>query len=810
MTPIALTLKGFTGIRLGTGKERIELDFRSIPHSAQLVALVGQNGKGKTTILDNMHPYRLMPSSSSTLGPNGFSYWEHIDAPLAEKEFLWEHSGLQYKSAFSFKSTARTQRADYYLFVWDESQQSWSPVTTDDGTVSDGKADTYDRCVNSICGIPEAFFTSQFSAQGRRSLSSYVASEIKSVLASILNHDHFRALATKANTVGRMLRLHLDGLQDGLSQVRSADTELQACTADLCEVEQAITAAEEGEAQATNALDTARRCVAELEGKRDAQAKAMEERDFLKAQIQRLQQTEQTQRQKEVDAAAAETARLNQMQRSAEEKASALQMQRKATEQELVRLRSTIGRKDEISKASATVTELKTTIALLNAQVKTLEESATQLKPLRKAIEERVTELGRLQATGSSKVQHISTLKQTASLVETVPCKGQSLQLKCPLLRNANEAQGKIAEEEQSVVSLRDRYRTLQRSVEADRAELAKLDAIEAEIEKVVERNNSTKDSLNQATALAGLMPMVEDAERRLPELTAMLDASDKERSSLLVQVAQYKEELAAVLIKRDSAIAESKKTTSREISVLEERISKLELPLSEAMLNEAKQRVTEAINRLDGSRKSLHAARDRKQAVLAKIEALHAIRAKAQETAAEAERIGSEIAKWKLLEKGLGNDGLIALSIDDAGPEISAICNDLLKECYGGRFSVRIETQRLTNGGNMKETFEVIVTDNHRGGDKPLKLTSGGEEVWVNECLTRAIALHVAQAQQRSNTTLFSDEADGALDAERKRNFMLMKRRVLQRGGYHREYFISHTPELCEMADYVIDVGAL
>ena len=61
-----------------------------------------------------------------------------------------------------------------------------------------------------------------------------------------------------------------------------------------------------------------------------------------------------------------------------------------------------------------------------------------------------------------------------------------------------------------------------------------------------------------------------------------------------------------------------------------------------------------------------------------------------------------------------------------------------------------------------------------------------------------------------RRYSTLFSDEADGALDAERKRMFMAMKREVLRLGGYEREFFVSQTPELTAMADAVIDMEAM
>jgi hypothetical protein len=62
------------------------------------------------------------------------------------------------------------------------------------------------------------------------------------------------------------------------------------------------------------------------------------------------------------------------------------------------------------------------------------------------------------------------------------------------------------------------------------------------------------------------------------------------------------------------------------------------------------------------------------------------------------------------------------------------------------------------------------------RGG-KSLNLMSGGERTFIDACLTRAIALYLAQNTGRRFDTLFSDEADGPLDPEHKRMFMAMKR---------------------------------
>jgi exonuclease SbcC len=154
-----------------------------------------------------------------------------------------------------------------------------------------------------------------------------------------------------------------------------------------------------------------------------------------------------------------------------------------------------------------------------------------------------------------------------------------------------------------------------------------------------------------------------------------------------------------------------------------------------------------------------------------------------------------------------MSNDGLIALSIDDSGPTLSSLANDLLLACYGPRFTVSLKTLVETAKGEAREGFDIVVHDAESGEAKSVTQMSAGERVWINESLTRAIALYLAQNAGRRYETLFSDEADGPLDPERKRMFMAMKREVLRIGRYTQEFFVSQTPELAAMADVIIDL---
>jgi exonuclease SbcC len=252
------------------------------------------------------------------------------------------------------------------------------------------------------------------------------------------------------------------------------------------------------------------------------------------------------------------------------------------------------------------------------------------------------------------------------------------------------------------------------------------------------------------------------------------------------------------------------------------------------------KQRFQASIARIDATLAALRAPFDgakmevveravaAAQRALAATDAAHINAIRDQQTAAEcgkriialATRVATVEARlaaieqalgvWTLFAKCLSNDGVIALAIDDAGPQLAGLANDLLLACYGPRFTVSIRTLVETGKGETREGFDIVVHDAESDESKSVSSMSGGERVWIDHALTRAIALYLAQHSGRRYRTLFCDEADGPLDPERKRMFMAMKREVLRLGGYEQEFFVSQTPELAAMADAVIDLDAM
>jgi exonuclease SbcC len=810
--PKSLKLQGFAGIFAAFGRDELFLDLGTIPAAATLVAFIGPIGAGKTTLLDNLHPYRLMPSRSTTLGPGGFSYWDQIKGPTALKELDWEHDGIDYRTELSFRVAGKTRKADCYLYQFHPETQAWKPVVLPDGTVSDSKADTYDRCVEEILGPPERFFTAQFSAQKRKSIVQYQVGDIKSILASVLNLEDFRGLSLKAAQVAKFVKQRLDALNGDLADARRHDTEVAIANEELQRIAGSVATAKADEQARVTSLDHARQALLQLEAKRDTLARDTEERQFLTSQISGASAKMATRRAELHQQFENQRGVLTVETRKCEDERQRAEQAIVAGQQELKRQRAIVEKRDAITVAASAVAAANAALVVIDEAIEQAQHGLANTALDRATMQRLVAEKAALQSQGEAQAQVIFRLKETAALIEEVPCKGSGLQGQCKLLVNANDAARAIPENEQQLGSKRQAYEQVKAQITALQAKLDGYRAIETSLDGLYAKRKAISQELADATATAAMQPLLAEAERRVPIIEADLVEQQRVRAATTDRGRNLSNQVAALAADHKQAIDDLESSHGREIGQYQDRLRSLDEPVTEAQFIATKENVESANRAVQASRARQVALAEQQAVMVGKLEAARALAARSAHIKQMAERCAEEIGLWKRLEKGLGNDGCIALSIDDAGPEIAMICNNLLKECFGGRFVVRLDTQAEQGNGNLKETFEVTVFDSARGGDgKFLRDLSGGEQVLVNECLTRAIALYAAQSSRKgSYQTLFTDETDGALDLKAKRTFMAMKRAVLAQGGYEREYFISHTPELWELADYTIDVTTL
>lgn len=171
---------------------------------------------------------------------------------------------------------------------------------------------------------------------------------------------------------------------------------------------------------------------------------------------------------------------------------------------------------------------------------------------------------------------------------------------------------------------------------------------------------------------------------------------------------------------------------------------------------------------------------------------------------------VEAELADWNRLADDLGRNGLQALEIDAAGPELTALANDLLRTCHGPRFTVRVDTQKLSaDGKRLLEGCNVIVLDTKNGREAEGSTFSGGERAFIGEALSLALTMLASNRAGIEGCTLIRDESDSALTDENARPYVAMLRRAIDLMKADKMLIITHNKEIQEMADARIEIGA-
>ncbi|QDL38553.1 DNA repair protein [Rhodoferax sediminis] len=810
MQVLSLTLKGFRGIRDGLGRDALSLDFERLADGAELVAIAGANGRGKSTVMDNMHPYLTMPSRAAVAGPGGFSYYDHVCLPENEKDLTWAHEGRSYRSQVVIRLNGR-RKTEAFLFVLGN-VGSWMPLRLDDGTVSDGKIETYTRCVEAVCGSADTFFTSVFSAQGKRQLSTYRNAEIKTLLADLLGQDEIRALGQKAAETARLLkaglsairqelagldeeagriaseRLRLDGASDRVAQGLAA-RQLAQRKLDVARARHATLSAERDQSRATEMRRA--QLLAERKALVDAGTQAIA---ALKAQNQGEQQ------------------RLERLVQRIADRVSRERIRSQALQHTRRQCRAVLDAAGAVGHAVARLPLAERVLSRRTAQTLACRQQAQRLTQCQGA--ERVAEqkLAGIEREAGKAVLQAEELAHRFGLTDEVPCAGTDLQGQCKLLGDARDAQALIPSAKGHITRLAREKAQAQSELATARRERERLADASQAVAWAECRGDRARERVSRLAVLAAKTGEIAQARTTLVCVEQELAALGKGHAAPAdaVETSEEQTEREQIGAARQ-VVAQQLERQSQQfrdgLNRLEEALAAMPAPYDEQQLAVVVQTMTQAEEAVVAA-EQLHLATVREahqlDALCGRVQTLAVRRSQVQTRIAHVE---TELGGWNLFARCMSNDGLIALAIDDAGPALSGLANDLLLACYGPRFTASIHTLVETGKGEQREGFDIVVHDGESGESKSVGLMSGGERVWINECLTRAVALYLAQHSGRRYATLFSDEADGPLDPERKRMFMAMKREVLRLGGYTREFFVSQTPELTAMADVVIDL---
>lgn len=129
---------------------------------------------------------------------------------------------------------------------------------------------------------------------------------------------------------------------------------------------------------------------------------------------------------------------------------------------------------------------------------------------------------------------------------------------------------------------------------------------------------------------------------------------------------------------------------------------------------------------------------------------------------------LATEIEEIKILEKSFGKEGVPALLIEQAIPEIESQANIILGRLSNNTMTIRLATQRDYKDikrEDKKETLDINISDG--SGERDYELYSGGEAFRVNFAIRLALSRVLSQRSGARLQTLVIDEGFGNQDAQ-------------------------------------------
>jgi exonuclease SbcC len=133
----------------------------------------------------------------------------------------------------------------------------------------------------------------------------------------------------------------------------------------------------------------------------------------------------------------------------------------------------------------------------------------------------------------------------------------------------------------------------------------------------------------------------------------------------------------------------------------------------------------------------------------------------------AELDQLIVAISRYQKLEEAFGKNGVPALLIEQALPEIEAHANELLDRLTIGQLSIHFETQseyKDKKRQDKKETLDILINDAN-GHTRAYELFSGGESFRINFAIRLALSQVLAKRSGARLQTLVIDEGFGSQD---------------------------------------------
>jgi exonuclease SbcC len=188
------------------------------------------------------------------------------------------------------------------------------------------------------------------------------------------------------------------------------------------------------------------------------------------------------------------------------------------------------------------------------------------------------------------------------------------------------------------------------------------------------------------------------------------------------------------------------------------------------------------------------------------KVAVLEDLKKRRTQIEADREEKARRVQLYRQLERAFGKDGVPALLIEQALPEIESRANETLARLSGGTMSVQFMTQakyKDKSREDLKETLDIVISDS--AGSRDYEMFSGGEAFRVNFAIRLALSEVLAQRAGARLQTLVIDEGFGSQDAQGRQR--LIEAINLVREDFAKILVITHIDELKDVFPNRIEV---
>jgi exonuclease SbcC len=829
MIPIHLRISGFLSYR-----DRADLDFSSF----DLACISGHNGAGKSSLLDAI-TWALFGEARGKS-----SDVINLNSSAAEVALTFSHE----ENTYRIQRTLPRNKSTVLEFQV-KTDDGWRPLT--EKTTRDTQA----RIEQTLHLDYDTFVNASFFLQGKADqFTQQNPSKRKEVLSSILGLEMWEEYKNRSAERRKLIEREVDGIQARIAEIDAELDEEELRKARLAELESLLarltasrTAQEsvlESIKMTVAALDEQRKLVdtlntslqrsrSNLSGLESRLAAKEADRDSYADLINRAKEIESAHKEwqkirkelEDLDKTASqfhehEKERTPLLERIAIEKAKLEQEWELLQEQEKV-----------ISEQSSVVSELEAQIngvqdALSEAEAKVTQR--TELESERNAAREK---------QAAMKVENEALRVDMNELKERIDALKSAEGATCPLCGQELSEEHRRSTLEQLETDGKqkgDRYRAnqsefaeLARQIANYESQITNLAPAEnervrfaSEISQLTERLETLQFAANEWES-AGKTRLKEVAnilgnEKYAIEEHKQLAKIDKELAKLGYDAANHDElrekENELRSIEEDFSNLKSAKEVSRQIeseiknlqSEIKSRESEIKALENDYQAAQTKLEIAEAQSpNLDQAERELFRLRESENKTRSelggakqRVDVLSTQRARKAEFEKERETLQKRIVQHRTLERAFGKDGVPALLIEQALPQIEGKANDLLDRLSDGQMSIRFVTQaeyKDKKRDDLRETLEIQIGDG--AGIRAYEMYSGGEAFRVNFAIRLALSEILAQRKGARLQTLVIDEGFGSQDTLGRQR--LVEAINLVKNDFAKILVITHLDEL-------------